>query len=47
MKISRDPLEPLRCWKELLLGERAFKGKKASRNRRREFAEPLATAAAH
>jgi hypothetical protein len=36
MRISRDPLSPLRSWKELFLGERAGKIQKESRNRHRE-----------
>jgi len=35
MRVSKEPLEPLRCWKELFLGERAFKMKKVSRLFRR------------
>ena len=27
MRISKDPMEPLRCWKELFLGERALRTK--------------------
>lgn len=37
MKTSRDPLQPLRCWKELFLGERAFKSQKDTREQRREL----------
>ncbi len=35
MRVSKDPMEPLRCWKELFLGERAFRTKKSSRFHRR------------
>jgi hypothetical protein len=28
-------MQPLRCWKELIFGERAFKARKESRERRR------------
>lgn len=35
MQTSRDPMAPLRTWKELLLGERAFKLKRSERPRRR------------
>jgi hypothetical protein len=31
MQTSKDPLAPLRCWKELLLGERALKAKTEAR----------------
>lgn len=37
MRVSRDPLEPLRSWKELFLGERAFRPKKLPRSLRRRF----------
>ena len=39
MRTSKDPMEPLRCWKELLLGERAFRSKKLSRLLRRRCAD--------
>ena len=35
MRISKDPMEPLRCWKELLFGKRAFRPRKLSRLMRR------------
>jgi hypothetical protein len=35
MQTSRDPMAPLRTWKELFLGERAAKNKRSSRPRRR------------
>jgi hypothetical protein len=35
MRVSKDPLEPLRCWKELFLGERTFKSRKGSATQRR------------
>ena len=35
MRVSKDPLEPLRCWKELFLGERTFKSRKRSETQRR------------
>ena len=34
MRTSKDPMEPLRSWKELLMGDRAFRQKKASRQLR-------------
>ena len=36
MRVSKDPMEPLRCWKELFFGERGgSRPKKVSRLRRR------------
>ena len=34
MRVSKDPMEPLRCWKELFFGERVIKAKKLLRLRR-------------
>ena len=48
MRVSKDPMEPLRCWKELLVGERAFRAKKALRFfRRRCTSDNLVASAAH
>lgn len=33
MQISKDPMAPLRTWKELFLGERALKSKRSLRPR--------------
>jgi hypothetical protein len=41
MRISKDPMEPLRCWKELLFGERAFRVKKPSRLTRRRCVDHM------
>ena len=32
MRVSKEPMEPLRCWKELWLGERASRPKKTVRS---------------
>jgi hypothetical protein len=42
MQISKDPLAPLRAWKELLFGERALKAKRSWRARRRSINSVLA-----
>jgi hypothetical protein len=47
MQISKDPLAPLRAWKELLMGERALKGKKSWRDRRRAPAATLSSNPPH
>jgi hypothetical protein len=40
MRTSKDPMEPLRCWKELLVGERAFRPKRTTRFVSRRNARP-------
>jgi hypothetical protein len=40
MRTSKDPMEPLRSWKELLMGDRAFRQKKASRQLRSRQSSP-------
>ena len=47
MQTSRDPMAPLRTWKELFLGERALKSKRANRPRRRYSNHAFAVTAHH
>ena len=48
MRVSRDPMEPLRCWKELFFGEKAFRPKKTGRlNRRRVSGHVLMSGSSH
>lgn len=48
MRTSKDPMEPLRSWKELLMGDRAFRQKKASRQlRSRQSSPSIMSVAAH
>ena len=44
MRVSREPLTPLRSWKELFLGTRAQRPKKSERVRRPESSLLLQTA---
>jgi hypothetical protein len=44
MRVSREPLAPLRSWKELLLGARVPRPKKSERVRRPESGVLLQTA---
>lgn len=48
MRTSKDPLAPLRCWKELFLGERSQRSKKQDRQARsRQMPAGVMPAAAH
>ena len=47
MQTSKDPMAPLRTWKELFLGERAFKPKRSERQRRRYANHSLTLSASH
>jgi hypothetical protein len=44
MRVSREPLAPLRSWKELFLGARALRQKKANRGRRMDSTGTLQVA---
>ena len=47
MQTSRDPMAPLRTWKELFLGERALKPKRSERQRRRYGSNTLTLTTSH
>ena len=47
MQTSKDPMAPLRTWKELFLGERAFKAKRSERPRRRCVSATLTLTTSH
>jgi hypothetical protein len=47
MQTTKDPLAPLRTWKELFFGDRSLKSKRLSRPRRRFDHQSFSVATAH
>jgi hypothetical protein len=48
MRVSKDPMAPLQCWKELLFGDRSVRSKKQARqSRERHLSAGVIPVAAH